>query len=79
MQNTAMTFYGDIRYVSVGLPTCASNGLLFCLLRLSSNDWLSPTNRYLGTYGIGQCGGFAPLSLVKLAHLAFRPLRTRSL
>ena len=65
-----MTFYGDILYASVGLPTCASNGLLFRLLRLSRDDWLSPTNRCLGTYGISQCGGIAPLSLVKRAHLA---------
>ena len=69
-QNIAMTFYGNIRYAPVGLPTCASNSLLFCLLRLSPNDWLSPTNRCLGTYGISQCGGIAPLSLVKHAHLA---------
>ena len=64
-----MTFYGNIRYAPVGLPTCASGGILFCLLRLSSNDWLSPTNRYLSTYGIGQYGDLHPFPLLSLRTL----------
>ena len=69
LQNTATTFYGNIHFAPVGLPTCASNSLLFCLLRSIPNDWLSPTNRHLGTYGIGQCGELHPFPLLNLRSL----------
>ena len=69
LQNTATTFYGNIHFAPVGLPTCASNSLLFCLLKRLSNDWLSPTNRYLSTYGIGQHGELHPFPLFSMRSL----------
>ena len=61
--NITITILSNTLTKTVGLPTRASDEMRSCLLRVSSNDWLSPTDRFLGHYGVGLRGDSHPISL----------------
>ena len=68
--NITITILSNTLTKSVGLPADASSESLTCLLRDAPNDWLSPTDRILGTYGVGQRGALHPIPLFILRTLA---------
>ena len=61
--NITITIFGEYSVDTAGLPTRASSKDKSCLLRIASNDWLSPTDLFLNAHGIGQCGA-RPHSLI---------------
>ena len=70
--NITITIPSNTLTKSVGLPTYASDESQPCLLGDCPNDWLSPTDRILGTYGVGQRGDSHPIPLFILRTLEYQ-------
>ena len=56
--NITITILGNYSIDHSSSPDSHLKRKTLCLLRVSPNDWLSPTNDFLGAHGIGYMRGF---------------------